>query len=84
MPPVVETEANKWLDTINRKASSHPLFRVVSEMFSEYLDRRRPYVFWIEEVNTFGSEGPNAEEAPVTILMSLRLKGVRLPGVLGE
>ena len=47
------------------------MFRVVFELFGLYLDRRRPHVFWIEEVNTFGAEGPNGEEAPVQILMRI-------------
>ena len=70
-PPWSKQRFKKGETKATGKASAHPMFRVVFELSGLYLDRRRPHVFWIEEVNTFGAEGPNGEEVPVQILMRI-------------
>ena len=56
-------------------ASKHPASYTVFGMFEQYLTVRRPYCFWIEEVDTFATATKNSGgESPLDRLMAICVK----------
>ena len=56
-------------------ASRHPASYTVFGMFEQYLTVRKPYTFWIEEVDTFATATKNSGgESPLTRLLAIAVR----------